>query len=122
MPCQLDSHGRCAICHRIDPASPGYSSDYRRLFHPEEFPAGPEPEPPRPAEPPGLVRKAVNLGRAVAEHVAAGLPRADDDTARRRLEVCSGCVQYDGSSCRICGCNMAAKVRMLEQRCPLGLW
>lgn len=122
VPCATGGPRPCRICALIDRAGPDYRADYRRLFHPEEFPPEPVPEPARSAEPPGLVRKAINLGAAVAQHVAAGLPEADEATVRGRLFVCWGCVQRDGSTCLVCGCNVDVKARWLDQRCPIGLW
>jgi hypothetical protein len=46
-PCQRERFGACRICDLIDRDGPHYREDYRRLFHPEEFPAEPAP-PPRP--------------------------------------------------------------------------
>jgi hypothetical protein len=75
-----------------------------------------------PAEGPGLVRKAINLGQAVAEHVAAGRPLVDDETAAGRLAICHRCPQLDGDTCRLCGCRMSVKATWAEQRCPIGKW
>lgn len=48
IPCMGDG---CRICQLIDPASPHYREDYRRLFHPEEFPGEPWIESPPPTLP-----------------------------------------------------------------------
>lgn len=77
---------------------------------------------PPPAPAPGLLRKAANLGKAVVEHVAAGLPMADDATARERLAICATCENYEGTSCRLCGCHLNFKVRWSEQKCPISKW
>jgi hypothetical protein len=71
-----------------------------------------------PPEPPGLFRKAVNLARATAEHVAAGLHRLSDEDSQARLNICFHCEMFRGRSCAICGCNMVEKVYWAEQRCP----
>lgn len=39
LPCVRESHGACRVCDLIDRDGPHYREDYRRLFHPEEFPA-----------------------------------------------------------------------------------
>lgn len=73
---------------------------------------------------PSLWQKAKNLSGAIVDHVAAGLPHADDKTIEHRLEVCHTCEHFDTaySRCRKCGCNMTIKVRWAEQRCPVGKW
>lgn len=77
--------------------------------------------PPRP-KPPSLLARAVNLAGAVASHVAAGLPTVDDATHARRLAACLGCEKRYGQDaapgCTICGCNLKAKARWAEQKCP----
>jgi hypothetical protein len=75
-----------------------------------------------PAEGPGLFRKALNFGQAVAEHVAAACPLVDDATAAGRLAICRACDQLDGDTCRLCGCHMPVKVRWAEQSCPIRKW
>ena len=42
---------RCRICAMIDRSGPHYREDYRRLFHPEEFPDAPAVSQPTPAIP-----------------------------------------------------------------------
>jgi hypothetical protein len=46
MPCQRESHGYCRTCDLIDRDGPHYREDYRRIFHPEEFPDAPPLPPP----------------------------------------------------------------------------
>lgn len=36
----------CRICQLIDPSSPHYREEYRRLYVPEDFPDAPAPPPP----------------------------------------------------------------------------
>jgi hypothetical protein len=73
---------------------------------------------------PSLARKAVNLARSVAQHVAAGMPRVDDATYAARLKACATCELNSGTTlnptCRhpSCGCRMVVKARMAEQACP----
>lgn len=57
----------CRVCRLIDPASPDYREDYRRLFHPAEFPAveappSPPPPPPTPPPNPHAARRLLVLG------------------------------------------------------------
>lgn len=128
--------GGCAICDRIEVGGPRYREDYRRLFHPEEFPdepppavasrpaPAPDPAPPAPAEGPSLFQKAVNLGKAVVDHVAAGMHAADDATVESRWATCRACEMFDAEKvvCRACGCHLEIKIRWAEQKCPIGKW
>jgi hypothetical protein len=71
----------------------------------------------------GLVRKAANLGTAIAQHVRHGLAVVDNETHAARLAVCKTCDQFtERGSCKICGCNMNAKAKWAEQDCPLKKW
>ena len=73
---------------------------------------------------PGFTRKAINFSKAITQHIAAGLPEADEDTVSRRLEICQDCSYFDAAraACRLCGCSMTVKVRWAEQKCPDGKW
>lgn len=75
-----------------------------------------------PAAPPGLLEKAMNLGKAVVEHVAAGMPTLDDEAAGARLAICRACDRYEDGTCQVCGCFMPVKARWAEQQCPLEKW
>ncbi len=77
-----------------------------------------------PAPPPTLLQKAANLTRAVAKHVAHGMPSTDPETLARRLATCEACDRFDRSdrTCMACGCFCDAKARWLDQTCPAGKW
>lgn len=47
---------------------------------------------------------------------------ADSAMSRKRLEVCSGCEQWTGATCRVCGCFTSLKVRLATEACPMGKW
>jgi hypothetical protein len=98
-----------------DPAHPAYDPAYAPWIMAQ---AGASPEGP------GLLRKAANLAGAVVEHVRAGLPTADAETAAARLATCRGCDKFDAArmACNLCGCQMAVKVTWLEQKCPIEKW
>jgi hypothetical protein len=51
---------------------------------------------------------------------AATLPETPESQAR--LEVCKGCDQWTGKSCKVCGCFVSLKVKIPEEKCPLGKW
>lgn len=71
---------------------------------------------------PSLLEKAKNFATSVTQHVVAGLPRLSEKDVDARLAVCQACPQFDGHSCRLCGCNMRIKASWAEQKCPLGKW
>ena len=51
-------------------------------------------------------------------------PRADDDLADKRLDICLGCDRLIKvtKQCKECGCFMALKVKLQGAVCPLGKW
>lgn len=137
--CTTERLGTCRVCDLITPGSPAYREDYRRLFHPAEFPGDPPPDvapdpTPWPAPPPpsfrpggpGLIRKAANFGRAIVSHAVAGFPGADDETVTKRLNICHECEFYsvENRTClhQKCGCVLDIKVRWKDQSCPAGKW
>jgi hypothetical protein len=46
----------------------------------------------------------------------------ETEQSKARLEVCGGCEKWDGKSCKMCGCYTALKVKIPEEKCPLGKW
>jgi hypothetical protein len=131
-PCLMARFGTCRLCALLDRDGPEYSEAYRRRYYPAEFPGelpggSPGEPPPGPSPPPSLVRKAGNLARAIVEHVAAGMPEADEATAAHRLATCRACPEFnaadrDNPTCNRCGCHLTIKVRWAGQRCPAGKW
>lgn len=79
-----------------------------------------------PRSEPGLARKGVNFGRAVARHVADGRRKASSEIYEQRLAVCSACPSCDLERmvCResACGCRLRIKASWNSERCPLGKW
>lgn len=62
-------------------------------------------------------------------HYIAGAAKAvvasvtpDSLMSERRLAICKGCDQWDGSRCKQCGCFTALKVRLPAEACPIGKW
>jgi hypothetical protein len=47
---------------------------------------------------------------------------ADSPMSERRLAICKGCDQWDGSRCNQCGCFTGLKVRLPAEACPIGKW
>lgn len=79
-----------------------------------------EPIPPSPS----FIQKAANFGRAITQHLTAGLPQADEATVAHRLSICHNCEKFDAerTACRVCGCHLDIKVRWQEQKCPISKW
>lgn len=78
------------------------------------------------AEGPGLVARAIHLGKAVVRHVADGMERASDLEIQQRLDLCRACPQCDVTPmiCRhqSCGCYLRIKTTWRSEACPLGKW
>jgi len=49
---------------------------------------------------------------------------ASADLEKERLKVCEGCPEFAklARQCRMCGCFMDMKVKLLEAECPAGKW
>ena len=52
------------------------------------------------------------------------IPKADDELANKRLDICLGCDRLIKATkqCKECGCFMALKVKIQGAVCPLGKW
>lgn len=52
------------------------------------------------------------------------IPKADDELANKRLDICLGCDRLIKATkqCKECGCFMALKVKLQGAVCPLGKW
>jgi len=76
--------------------------------------------------PPGPIRKAANLGRAVVRHAVDGARKLNDNEYEARLAVCRNCPSCDVERmvCREvrCGCFLRKKARWRSENCPLGQW
>ncbi len=74
-------------------------------------------------EGPSLLRKAINFGKAVAGHVAHGLPQAEPELRDKRRALCVLCDEFlPSKACRKCGCNVELKTAWAGESCPLGKW
>jgi hypothetical protein len=63
-----------------------------------------------------------NIFDAVKDLATGELKIADENLANERLAECNICDARALGVCTACGCIIAAKVRLLESDCPLGLW
>lgn len=106
---------KCDHCLRLCPYCPRLMAIRPDLM--ADFDPQPSPEP-------SFFQRAANFSRAITQHLAAGLPAADEEMVTHRLDVCHVCNHFDAAraACRVCGCNMMIKVRWLEQKCPIGRW
>lgn len=75
----------------------------------------------RAATPPVHI-KAASLGRAFWDWAVSGFRMASEDEARRRMNICVACPEWERGRCRICGCFLAPKVRMKTEHCPIYKW
>ena len=77
-------------------------------------------------EGPGVFRRALNFGQAVARHAVDGAVNVDDSVYEQRLAVCQDCSLCEQSrmvcSHPNCGCYLSVKARWQSESCPLGKW
>ena len=78
------------------------------------------------ADGPGLLRRAMNFGAAIARHAVDQLRNVDDERFDARLAICRECPSCDVSQlvCReqSCGCFLQTKARWASETCPLRKW
>lgn len=65
----------------------------------------------------GIMHYAQGAIKAVQ---AMTLPETEESKAR--LAVCHKCDKWTGSSCKVCGCYVNLKVKIPEEKCPIGKW
>lgn len=44
------------------------------------------------------------------------------DLAEHRLVICDDCPNRTFNKCKLCGCNLAAKTLVKEEKCPDNKW
>lgn len=78
---------------------------------------------------PSLRELAQNFSIAIARWASAGFPVVDEDTYRRRADICAQCMYWDDTAragigrCNAPGCGCTRFKRWLAtERCPLDLW
>ena len=42
----------------------------------------------------------------------------NDEVARQRLKICSMCEKMKWGICKVCGCPLQTKARLLDEICP----
>ncbi|QDP52787.1 MAG: hypothetical protein Unbinned838contig1000_38 [Prokaryotic dsDNA virus sp.] len=71
---------------------------------------------------PSLLKKALNFGEAIVDHVADGMVKVDKNELTARLNICSKCTHNHGGTCNRCGCILTTKATWRSSDCPLGYW
>ena len=69
-----------------------------------------------------LIRKDFMYYTQGAIKALKGAMREETEQSKARLAICGGCDQWTGKSCKQCGCFTALKVKIPEEKCPLGKW
>ena len=70
------------------------------------------------------LERTLDFSKALAQHVAKGLPKATDEEIQRRFSICKTCPHFSGRSCRVCHCGVNTKQYLLnklawaDQSCP----
>ena len=67
-------------------------------------------------------RRSVSWAASGAVKAAKALTMPETPESQARLGVCKGCDQWTGKSCKVCGCFVNLKVKIPEEKCPLGKW
>jgi len=73
-------------------------------------------------EGPSLLKKALNFGEALVDHVADGLTTVTSMQLSSRLAVCNKCPFNNEGSCMKCGCVIATKAKWRSSSCPAEYW
>lgn len=69
-----------------------------------------------------VVHKGIAHYAAGAVKAAKAMTLPETDLSKGRLEICGGCDQWTGTTCKKCGCFTKLKVKIPEEKCPLGKW
>lgn len=71
---------------------------------------------------PSAAQQAANLAGSLWDWAISGFSMAGEDEVARRLAICATCPQWDDGRCKLCGCYLAAKVRLKTEHCPISKW
>jgi hypothetical protein len=69
-----------------------------------------------------LLRTGPKHGQQQPVKMTQAICEPESDMSRRRLDICRACDKWNGSTCSICGCFTALKVRLKAEACPIGKW
>lgn len=120
--CPIAAGKRCpaeaarTLCRKVDPASPEYRPGWPGAIveHARQQAQG--------IAQPSLPRRAISLTSALWHWACSGFAVTSEADRDYRRAICRGCPQFDGSHCRICGCQLSAKIAMRTEHCPEGRW
>jgi hypothetical protein len=76
----------------------------------------------QPKEEPKPEERGIKWAAKGAVKAVKAMTYPETEQSKARLEVCGGCEKWDGKSCKMCGCYTALKVKIPEEKCPLGKW
>ncbi len=65
--------------------------------------------------------KSMQYMKAIPKAAEAAM-MPETEVSKARLVVCSMCDQWTGTTCKKCGCFTKLKVKIPEEKCPLGKW
>ena len=76
---------------------------------------------------PSKLRQATSFTQAVIKHAASGFKESSHETIGQRQFMWALCEHLKGDRCRLCGCKVIGKGRMVKTRwaseaCPDGRW
>lgn len=81
---------------------------------------------------PTIISMAADIGNTAKDALKQAVNRqpvfADDELVKERWDTCTSCEHFDGEGsvipnrCKLCGCMMKAKVKMLMAKCPANKW
>ena len=72
-----------------------------------------------------MIQKFKNIIKGFTNFLKAKADVADEEVeelAKLRYSQCMRCPEKKGENCGACGCVLGAKVRVLEESCPLNKW
>jgi hypothetical protein len=73
-------------------------------------------------DPPTLSGMAASFAAAMAQFVASGFQRVDEQSHQLRVNQCESCRHHKQIRCALCGCFFAIKAWLPHEDCPLGRW
>ena len=77
---------------------------------------------------PGIIEMASNLGKEIVNTTlsvaTSGIAFVNEEEKTRRFGFCINCPDFipEQSRCKICGCFMQVKVKLISAKCPIGKW
>lgn len=71
---------------------------------------------------PDTATMALTLVGSVVSYASKGFPNRTKEEIEKIKAVCSVCEFYRTKKCVLCGCNLAAKIKMATTKCPAGKW